>query len=452
MEKINTFGYKEQLNRTLSLKDLVLFGLLFMNPIAGLTFFGLMAVVSEGNAISSYVIAFVAVIFTALSYEKMVEAFPIAGSSYSYAKHALGKIAGFFAGWTILMDYLMIPVVCTVLGSLYLQALLPSAPFWLIVIGLVLTMTIINIVGVKFGSKFNLIMFGILSIGIVVFIILSLYYVITNNHLSILGFTPIINMDTFAVSPIMSAASLAVLCYLGFDAITTLTEETKVSPKKIGKGILIACFIQTGLFLVLTFLAMAIVKNFTSINNPDIALSEILLTISTPMIHLLFTVTLCFSTLTTAVTSQTAGSRVMFAMGRDNMFPKKFFSHVHKKFQTPIYSILLIGVVNIILSFTLELALLSELVAFGGICGFILVNISTIVHFHRAKQRSILRTYLCPALGALTCIYIIVSMASLTLIVGFSWILVGVVVLAIQLKLNKSTAVVEQEKTNLVPS
>lgn len=444
MASANNFGYKEELNRTLSQKDLVLFGLLFMNPIVGLTFFGLMAVVSEGNAISSYVVAFIAVVFTALSYEKMVVAFPIAGSSYSYAKNALGKIAGFFAGWTMLMDYLMIPVLSTVLGSLYFQALLPNVPLWVIMLSFVFIMTAVNIIGVEFGAKFNIAVFTVMSLGIVVFIILSTYYVITNDHLSIVGFTPVINMDTFAVSPIMSAASLAVLCYLGFDAITTLTEETKVAPKQIGKGIMLACSIQTALFIVLTLLCMAVVKDFTLINNPDIALSEILLTISTPMVHLIFTVTLSFGALTTAVTSQTAGSRVMFAMGRDKMFPKKFFSHVHEKFKTPVYSILVIGVVNIILSFTLELTLLSELVAFGGICGFILVNLATMVHFHKLKQASMLRTYIFPGLGAITCTYIIASMAPLTLIVGFSWIVVGMIVVTIQLKLNKASEPVEE--------
>jgi putrescine importer len=439
MASANSFGYKEQLNRTLSLKDLVLFGLLFMNPIAGLTFFGLMAVVSEGNAISSYVVAFVAVIFTALSYEKMVEAFPIAGSSYSYARHALGKIAGFFAGWTMLMDYLLIPVLSTVLGSLYLQAIFPSIPLWIMMLSMVTIMTVVNIIGIEFGSKFNIAMFGVLSVAIIVFIIFSMYYVITKDHLSILGFTPIINLETFAISPVMSAASIAVLCYLGFDAITTLTEETKVAPKQIGKGIMIACLIQTLLFIILTSISMAVVKDFTLIKNPDIALSEILLTISTPMIHLIFTMTLFVAALTTALTSQTAGSRVMFAMGRDNMFPKKFFSYVHKKYKTPIYSILLIGVVNVILSFTLGLTLLSELVAFGGICGFILVNLATMVHFHKLEQRSILRTYIFPGLGAITCAYIIASMASLTLIVGFSWIVVGMIVVTIQLNLNKAS-------------
>ena len=273
-----------------------------------------------------------------------------------------------------------------------------------------------------------------------------MYYVITNDHLSILGFSPIINLETFAISPVMSAASIAVLCYLGFDAITTLTEETKVAPKQIGKGIMIACLIQTLLFIILTSISMAVVKDFTLIKNPDIALSEILLTISTPMIQLIFTVTLFVGALTTALTSQTAGSRVMFAMGRDNMFPKKFFSYVHKKYKTPIYSILLIGVVNVILSFTLGLTLLSELVAFGGICGFILVNLATMVHFHKLEQRSILRTYVFPGLGAITCAYIIASMASLTLIVGFSWIVVGMIIVTIQLNLNKAS-----EPANEVP-
>src|SRR5678810_838999 len=119
------FGYTPELRRSLSLGDLVVYGLVMIVPIAPFAIFGVVFNASKGMVPLTYVVGLVAMVFTALSYREMSRAFPIAGSVYAYAGRGLSPTAGFLAGWAILLDYLLVPTLCYVVGAAALRAVMP---------------------------------------------------------------------------------------------------------------------------------------------------------------------------------------------------------------------------------------------------------------------------------------------------------------------------------------
>src|SRR3954466_2952331 len=101
---IENLGYRQELKRSLSLRDLLVYGLVLIGPIAPVTVFGIVFNASHGMVPLTYAVGLVAMIFTAWSYMTMARVVPVAGSVYAYASRSIGAPAGFFAGWGILLD------------------------------------------------------------------------------------------------------------------------------------------------------------------------------------------------------------------------------------------------------------------------------------------------------------------------------------------------------------
>lgn len=266
----------ESLKRALNFRDLIIFGLIAMNPMASLSMYGFSASRSEGNPILSYVIAFIDVIFTAFSFGKMVGLFPSSGSSYTFASKGIHPNAGFYAGWTMLLDYVLIPGSCLLGASLYLNVMIPVIPIWAWVILLNLIVVLANYFGVEIAARFNTVLTLYLLFAVVAFLGASVYYIVTNETLVLFDTKAIYNSDTFHVAPVISGAALAIMCFFGFDSMTTLSEETNTSPKKIGRAILIAISVLTIFFVLTTYVSMIIIPNYKSLGDLETAISEVI--------------------------------------------------------------------------------------------------------------------------------------------------------------------------------
>ena len=272
MDEIKTteaFGYKQELKRALDFKDLVFYGLVFMAPVSCMIFFGLLDTVSEGHAVLAYAIAFVAVAFTAFGYGEMSRAFPLAGSTYSYTQRAVDPRAGFVAGWLVLLDYFALPMIVNLTSASYAHEMFPAIPIWAWAIIFIAICTIVNYRGIEMTSKADNFMMFIMIALIVVFLIMAIRYVIVGP--AEMSFTHIYNPSTFVFPAVVAAAAIAIVNFLGFDGITTLSEEAKDGGKKIGLAILCACAVQVIVFMVVTYFATAVVQDYTFIDDPTIA-------------------------------------------------------------------------------------------------------------------------------------------------------------------------------------
>src|SRR5271165_6991815 len=117
------------LRRALGLWNLILYGLIVIQPTAPMPVYGVMSVRSNGHAITAVLIAMVAMLFTALSYGKMARAYPSAGSAFTYVGREIHPVLGFITGWSMAMDYILNPLICTILSSKCALIFFPNIPY-----------------------------------------------------------------------------------------------------------------------------------------------------------------------------------------------------------------------------------------------------------------------------------------------------------------------------------
>lgn len=425
------------LKRTLKMRDLVIFGLGFMAPVAAMSLFGIITLVSKGHSVLSYLLGFIAMLFTAYSFGKMVEAFPVAGSTYTYAQHALHPRVGFVAGWGMLLDYLLIPMLTYLISANFANALVPSIPIWAWVLIFAIPITFVNLIGIEVAAKVNFILVTGMIIAVFAFIITATHYIITGD-LNIINLNAVYNSETFSVGAVISGAAIVIVAYLGFDAITTLAEETNVSGKKIGTAIMITCVIQTIFYISVTYLSVIVLGKYTAIDNPDTAFFHILHVLVGTFLQTFITLMIIASGVASALASQSASSRLLLGMGRDNVIPNSFFGYIHPKFKTPVYNILLMSVLGISGALLLNLQMVSDLVAFGGLFGFAVVNLCVINHyFIKNKQKNIFKYVIVPIIGIIVCGYILIGLSTTSKVVGFFWLGFGIVYLIVRSVISK---------------
>lgn len=438
---LENFGYDQSLKRVMPLSSIILYGLAYMAPGTIFGTYGLVTSMTHGMLAITYAIALLAMLFTALSYSEMVKAFPVAGSAYSYVQRSINPHIGFLAGWAILMDYLLIPMLNYIIATMFLQAVFPNVPTWVWIISMLVIVTIVNYIGIQMTAWTN----NVLVVLQFVFIGALLIFIIKwltggNGAATFFDWSAIINATEFnqpgmGMGILLTGASILALSFLGFDAVTTIVEEAKDPEKNVGKAILIICVGAGGFFILLAyFFQLAWPTAWKEFSSIDTGAYEMIVRVSGSVMGYLFTAITVLGTLASALASQASASRILFGMGRDGVLPKKFFGYVHSKHQTPTYNILLIGVISLV-AIVLNLGTAVSLVNFGALAGFTLVNLSVVFHyFIRNKKRSfaqVIKYLIFPCIGALVCATIWFSLAANAKILGFIWLAIGFVYLAV---------------------
>jgi amino acid transporter len=370
----------------------------------------------------------------------MSKAYPYAGSTYSYTQRAIHPNAGFLAGWGIYMDYVLVPLIVMMMGAAYCTSLVPQVPYQVFVVIIGLIIFFVNYRGIKVTASVNNILVLYMAVVVVVFLIFGIRYLLGGGgEGTIISIKPFYNAATFAPPLIFSGAALACFSFLGFDSITTLSEEA-VNPKKdIGRAAMLACFFGGLIFIIQAYVAQLAFPDWTKFENLDTAFFDVVSTVGGSLFAVFFTAAIIVSTLTAGLTGQASAARVMFAMGRDEMLPKKFFAHLHPKYGTPTNNIMIMTVISIVAGLFIPIETVAELMNFGALFGFMFVNLSVFAQFFvRQRERNVLTHLIIPFLGFLICGYLWINLSTTTLIVGFSWLALGFVYLAISTKGFKS--------------
>ena len=426
----------QQLKRVLKLKDLTIYGIAFMTPIAPAYIYGSASTTTGGTLAMAYLIAMVAMLFTATSYGKMAGAFPVAGSTYSYTQKGINHHLGFFAGWAIYLDYVLVPLIVFITGALYANAAVPEIPYFAWVLIIAGVVTVVNCLGVQMAARTNLILVAIMGAIVVMFIVVCAKAVLGGAGEGVLiSSRPFFNPGVTNINALVAGGALACFSFLGFDSITTMAEEALQPKKDIGRAAIIACLAGGVLFIIQAYIAQLAWPDYTSFKSADTALFEIAQMAGGAVMSGLYTFAVILSTFTAGIAGQSSAARLMYGMGRDEVLPKKFFTYLHPKYQTPIYNILIMCVIGIAGSLFLDLTLVCELMNFGGLFGFMCVNLSVIVYFFiRKKERNILKYLIFPALGFIICGYLWIHLSKLAFMVGFSWLFIGLIFAAISTK------------------
>ncbi|AEF94228.1 amino acid permease-associated region [Desulfotomaculum nigrificans CO-1-SRB] len=429
---LEQFGYKQELHRGLTFWDLVVYGMIFMVPIAPFGIYGYVAQGSNGMVALAYIIGMVGMVFTALSYARMSEAFPIAGSVYVYAQRGINESVGFLAGWAILLDYIMVPSLLYLVSAAALHEVLPSLPIWFWLISFITINTGINIRGIEFTARANKIILVLEIIVLIIFVVLGIGALLKGIGG---GFSikPLFDAPNFSMNMVMSAVSIAVLSFLGFDGISTLAEETKGGNKVVGRATIFALFGVGFLFVIQTWIAANIFPDYTKFSNLDTAFYDVaFLAGGTFLKYLCITATAFSWGIANALAAQAAISRILYSMGRDRNLPH-IFAKVHPKFKTPYVSTIFVATISLVvgLFFQNSIGALTSLVNFGALTGFLLLHISVINYYIiRQKSKDYLRHLLLPVIGLLVIGYVWYSLDATSKQLGFAWLAIGVVYLA----------------------
>lgn len=424
------------LRRVLSRSDLIIYGLTIITPTAAYPVIGIVQQMSNGHAALTYLAAVVAMLFTAMSYGSMAAAFPSAGSTYTYAKKGLHDYVGFLAGWSMILDYVLIPLLSGVYVALTAARLVPAIPYAVWAFLFAASITMINVRGIRVTTQTSKGMIVAMSASAVLFVALALRWVISTAGLEgLVEPSLVLNPETFELPKLMTAAGIASLSYLGFDAISTLAEDTKEPEKDIGFATTAVCVLQAGICFLLAYLSAAVwapSKPFPDVETAILDISQIIGGSS----FLGFTsVILVVAAIASSVTGQAGASRLLYGMGRDGILPKSIFAYLDPVHATPTRSIYLMGFISFAGALLISFQQVVELVSFGAFVGFILVNLSVIRHyFLRGKRRgaaATLRYLVFPSLGTLVCAYVWSSLGDNSKLLGFGWLAIGVIYLAV---------------------
>lgn len=432
-----------ELKRSLSLPLVIMFGLAYLAPTVVFNYYGIFTQSTRGMYALSIILTTVVMTFTALSYKQMVKAYPVAGSAYTYVNKSVQPHVGFMTGWMMLLDYMLVPMICYLLLGVYINTYFPSIPVWAIVVAVALIGMIINIVGIKTASIIDTIITCAAILFMVLFVILVTRYVLNGGGSgTLLDGKAFFNPDTFETNNVLAASAVLCASFLGFDAVTTLAEETKNPEKVMGKAI-IGVVIGAGIVFVITayFAQIAWPDAYQKIQNPNAGIFELFPRINPWIGNVFFIVDNCGS-FVCAMAGMGAVSRILYGMGRDNILPKKFFGHLSERFKTPVNNIVLTTLVALTAIFYSDNVFgAASLVAFGAVCGFFMVNISVIFHYYiKLKLRKgfdFCRYLIAPIIGMCSLVVVLVYMDFSAKVLGLVWMAIGLVYLAFKTKFFK---------------
>ncbi|MGI5040196.1 APC family permease [Streptomyces sp. JAC128] len=431
-----------KLRRTLGFRDLVVYGLLFIAPMAPVGVFGTLDAKSDGAVALVYLVATVVMAFTAFSYAQMVHVAPLAGSVFAYARRGLGEGPGFIAGWMAMLDYLLIPAVAYLFSGIAMNALVPEVSRWVWTAIAVVVTTALNLWGVRAAARVG---FAVLAMEIVVLLVfvVSAVVVLARDGAERGWLTPLTGDTGFSTTAVLGAVSVAVLSYLGFDAIASFAEEVTGGSAKVARAVLFCLVLAGALFVVQSYLAALLepVSSAELAADPVKQGSAFYDAVDASVgawLHDLVAVSKAIGAAFAALAGQAAAGRLVFAMGREGRLPS-LLSRVDGGSGVPRVAIACAAVVTLVAAVWAArrddgLDHLVSVVNVGALTAFVLLHASVVGWFAVRRMEgppSWWRHVVVPVVGAGVLVAVILEATATAQLVGVCWLGIGLVVLAL---------------------
>lgn len=410
-----------KLDRVFGTTSLVMFGLAYLVPLTVFTTFGAVTRMTEGHLPLAYVVTTIAMLFTAFSYANLVRVLPFAGSAFAYSTRAFGNRFGFLTGWTLLLDYILLPAINYLLIGIYLHAQFAAVPAAVWIISATVIVSVLNIVGVDVVKRASVVLVVAQLVFAAIFVAAALLH--EGVTLRIAPFyEPGVNWGQ-----LVAGAAILCLSFLGFDAVSTLSEEAKDPKRTVPRAIMLTTILGGGIFVLLSYSAAVLLPDWQSIVSADSAGLEVMQPLG-PTISILFITAFLAGCVASAVASQASVSRILFAMGRDSVLPRPWFGHLSARFHTPTYSILTVAAMSLAVLF-ISLETVASLISFGALFAFSVVNLSVMRLFLAQVERPtlpvILRYGVSPLIGLLLTGWLWFHLSPLAWTVGSCWLGAG---------------------------
>jgi len=417
-----------RLRRTLTLWNLIIIGMVIIQPIAPMGIYGVISNAAGGHVVTTILVALIAMFFTAISYGKMARIYPSAGSAYTYVGQEINPALGYLTGWAMVMDYILNPLICTILCSKLTQNILPEVPYWVLAVLYAVFFTFLNLGGVKTSARINEVLAAGMSIVVIIFFVFVIRFVLGYHERGIHFFTePFYNPQTFNLARIGRGTSLAVLTYIGFDGISTFSEEVENPRRNIMLATVLVCVI-TGVLSAAEVYAAQLVwgSNPFPADKVESAFPIVAQQVGGFFLFHLLNFTILIANIGSGIASQLAAARLLYGMGRNDAIPKAFFGKISAKRHIPANNVLIIGAIALMGAFLTTYEKGAELLNFGAFIAFMGVNAAAFVHYYLRAEDKKLGNLLMPAIGFVVCLVIWWSLSPPAKIAGSIWLALGI--------------------------
>ena len=420
-----------RLRRSLTLWDLIFYGIIVIQPVAPLSVFGVLSDRGRGHVVTTVLIAMVAMLFTAISYGRMARAYPSAGSAFTYVGQEINPALGYVTGWSMVMDYMLNPMICTVWCSQQAHVFAPGVPYTIWAIFFALVFTLLNIQGVKTSARVNTALATGMGVVIAIFFVAAARYVFGHAHSDTGFFTrPFYDPQMWNTKAVLGGTSIAVLTYIGFDGISTLSEEAENPRRNILLATVLTCLVIGILSAIEVYAAQLIWPAVEPFPNVDAAFTFVAARAWQPLL-VIVGFTLLVANFGSGMGSQLGAARLLYGMGRSNALPRSFFGAVDPKRHVPRNNVVFVGVMALGAALLVNYGLFSyglgaEMLNFGALIAFMGVNAAAFVRYYLRNEEKKLTNLIPPIAGFLICLLLWLNLSRPAKIAGTVWMVVGI--------------------------
>jgi putrescine importer len=415
------------LKRSLRFRDLVLYGIILIQPTAPMPSFGVIYHEARGHAVTAILLAMIAMLFTSVSYGRMARVYPHGGSAFLYVGKEIHPSLGYLTGWCLVMDYVLNPLICTIWCSRAAMNFLPGVPYVAWAIFFAVLFTALNCNGVETSARINA---GVAAaLGVVILLVLgaAVRWLLHLSHPGPSFFVrPFYDPATFNMSGLLRGTSIAVLTYIGFDGISTLTDEAKDPARSVPRAIVLTCFITGVLASIEVYAAQLVWPRGLAFPDIDTAYVHVSGRMGGPILFAIVNASLLLANMGSGMASQLGAARLLYAMGVDGALPRRFFGAVHPRNRIPRNNVLLVGAICLAGSLVFSYQLGTELLNYGALLAFMGVNLSSMIRGWRHGRFTQLAPMLLSLGGLITCALLWWNLGPLAKAAGTGWALIGV--------------------------
>jgi amino acid transporter len=423
-----------RLRRTLTLTDLILYGIIVIQPVAPMSSFGVLSDTGHGHVVTTILIAMVAMLFTAISYGRMARVYPSAGSAFTYVGKEINPAVGYITGWSMVMDYMLNPIICIIWISQQANVFAPAIPYWAWVIFFAFLFTGLNILGIRTSARINAALAAGMGVVIAIFFVAAAHYIFGHAH-SAAGFfaRPFYDPATYSRQAVLGGTSIAVLTYIGFDGISTLSEEAENPRRNILLATVLTCVVIGVLSAVQVYAGQLLWPASEPFPNQTTAFVFAAARAWAPLFAIVG-FTLVVANFGSGMGAQLGAARLLFGMGRSKALPQSFFAAIDPKRHIPRNNVIFVGVISLISVFVMSYAvdpdrsynLGAQLLNFGALIAFMGVNAAAFMRYFVRNPEKKLVNLLPPALGFLICLLLWWNLSRPAKIAGVIWMAVGI--------------------------
>lgn len=420
-------GAAPGLRRTLTLWDLVFYGIVIIQPTAPMSIFGVVSQEARGHVVTTILIGMGAMLLTALSYGRMARAYPSAGSAFTYVGQTIHPSLGYVTGWSMVMDYVLNPIICTIFCTKLAMQYWPWLPREAGIFFFALLFTALNLRGVKASARTNQIIGVGLGLVVLLFLGAALRYLF-GVPLSGADLTrPFYDPATFAMPVVLTGASIACLTYIGFDGISTLSEEVEDPRRNVLRATVLTCLIIGVLATLQVYAAQLVWGDWKGFPDVDTAFVHVSRKAGGAFLFAVVSGALLVATVGSGTGAHLGAARLLYGMGRSDALPRSFFGAVDPRTQIPRNNVIVVGVLALIGGLLLSFQLGAEMLNFGAFIAFMGVNLAAFTHYWvRGRDERRWHHFVLPLLGFLICFYLWWSLRLPAKLAGGAWLLAGV--------------------------